>query len=73
MGSGQSLYVQKQEAFVRQNREAFKKELKGYTRGQIDGKLRQLYAGTDNSKENARSYINSTTWNNARSKVRITR
>ena len=48
MGSGQSAYVQKQEEFVRANRDNFKKELKGYNTYQVEGKLRQLYAGTDN-------------------------
>jgi hypothetical protein len=69
MGSGESVYVQKQEAFVRENREAFKKELIGYSQLQIEGKLRQLYAGTDRIKENEWSYVNPTNWNKARSAV----
>jgi len=72
MGAGESVYVQKQEAFVRENREAFKKQLSGYSRGQIDGKLRQLYAGTDISRENQRSYICAEKWKNAKSSVNIT-
>jgi hypothetical protein len=71
MGAGESVYVQKQEAFVRENREAFKKQLTGYSRMQIDGKLRQLYAGTDNSRENQYSYINADKWNKVKSSVHI--
>jgi hypothetical protein len=69
MGAGESVYVQKQEAFVRENREAFRRELKGYSQAQVDGKLRQLYAGTDRFKENEWSYVNPTNWNKARSAV----
>jgi hypothetical protein len=69
MGAGESVYVQKQEAFVRENREAFKKELNGYSSRQVEGKLRQLYANTDKRKENEYSYINKRSWNNACSKV----
>jgi hypothetical protein len=71
MGAGESVYVQKQEAFVRENREAFKKHLSGYSHRQIEGKLRQLYAGTDNSKENQYSYINAENWKKAKSSVPI--
>ena len=71
MGAGESVYVQKQEAFVRENREAFKKQLSGYSRGQIDGKLRQLYAGTDRTKDNHYSYIAPEKWNSARNAVAI--
>ena len=71
MGAGESVYVQKQEAFVRENREAFKKQLSGYSRGQIDGKLRQLYAGTDNSRENHYSYISPEKWEKARKSIPI--
>lgn len=69
MGSGESVYVKNQEAFVRENRANFKSQLPGYTSGQIDGKLRQLYAGTDTKKENSWSYINASKWNDAKSKV----
>ena len=72
MGAGESVYVQKQEAFVRENREAFKKQLSGYSQRQIEGKLRQLYAGTDKSRENHYSYICPDKWNKARSQIRIT-
>ena len=71
MGSGQSAYVQKQEEFVRANRDNFKKELKGYNTYQVEGKLRQLYAGTDNHKENKWSYISPDNWEKARSKIII--
>ena len=71
MGAGESVYVQKQEAFVRENREAFKKHLSGYSHRQIEGKLRQLYAGTDNSKENQYSYINPENWKIAKLSVPI--
>jgi len=69
MGSGESVYVKNQEEFVRENRDNFKKQLSGYTNSQIDGKLRQLFAGTDTKKENSWSYINSNKWNDAKSKV----
>jgi hypothetical protein len=69
MGAGESVYVQKQEAFVRANRDTFKKELSTYSNRQIEGKLRQLYANTDKRKENEYSYINKTAWNNACSKI----
>ena len=69
MGSGESVYVQKQEAFVRENRETFKKQLSGYSQRQIEGKLRQLYAGTDNSRENQYSYINEENWRKAKSSI----
>jgi len=65
MGAGESVYVQKQEAFVRENRDNFKKQLPEYSRGQIDGKLRQLYAGTDKTYENRFSYINEQKWKKA--------
>lgn len=71
MGAGESVYVQKQEAFVRENREAFKKQLPNYSNRQIEGKLRQLYAGTDNSRENQYSYICADNWKKARSSVAI--
>lgn len=71
MGAGESVYVQKQEAFVRENREKYRNSpyLKEYNQAQIDGKLRQVYAGTDTSRENQWSYINPTTWNNVRSTI----
>lgn len=69
MGAGESVYVQKQEAFVRENRDNFKKHLPEYSRGQIEGKLRQLYAGTDKSQENRYSYINEQNWRKACSNV----
>jgi hypothetical protein len=72
MGAGESVYVQKQEAFVRENREAFKSHFGDkYSRPQIEGKLRQMYAGTDQHKENKFSYINEHTWNDARDKVKV--
>ena len=71
MGAGESVYVQKQEAFVRENREAFKKQLSGYSNRQIEGKLRQLYAGTDKSRENHYSYISPEKWEKARKSVPV--
>ncbi len=62
MGGGESVYVQNQETFVRENRSKFKSQLSGYTQTQIDGKLRQLYARTDTIKENKGSYINDIKW-----------
>lgn len=72
MGGGESVYVQNQETFVRENRSKFKSQLSGYTQTQIDGKLRQLYARTDTIKENKGSYINDIKWQQAKSSVIIT-
>lgn len=69
MGSGESVYVKNQEEFVRSNRNSFKSQLPGYSSSQIDGKLRQLYAGTDTRKENSWAYINPSKWNDAKTKV----
>jgi len=69
MGSGESRYVQKQEKFVRDNYNYYKKELPNYSQCQIKGKLRQLYAGSDEIKENKSSYINHHTWINAKKKI----
>jgi len=71
MGAGESVYVQNQEAFVRENRSSFKSQLSGYTQTQVDAKLRQLYAGTDTSSRNNWSYINPNTWEKAKSSVVI--
>lgn len=69
MGAGESNYVQNQEAFVRENRSNFKSHLSGYTQTQIDGKLRQLYAGTDTTSRNNWSYINPEKWKKVKSSV----
>lgn len=66
MGGGDSKYVQAQEEFVRNNYDSYKKELPNYSRLQIQGKLRQLYARSDEITENRFSYINETTWKNAK-------
>lgn len=76
MGGGQSMYIEDQERFVRENLQRFKNEVNNnetrymtpyrYNDEQVRGKLRQLYHKTDNLKENNRSYINETTWNNAK-------
>lgn len=67
MGGGQSSYVSHQEYYVQNNRDIVKNQLKhfdrNYTKTQIDNKLRQHYAGTDNSYENYNSYINHDDWN----------
>jgi hypothetical protein len=69
MGAGESVYVRNQEQFVRANRDIYKEVLSGYSQAQIDGKLRQQYAGTDNHSRNEYSYINNRDWNNAVSYV----
>jgi vacuolar-type H+-ATPase subunit E/Vma4 len=77
MGSSQSVYVENQERFVSQHYEPTKKALENlssdyrYNSQQIKGKLRQVYAGTDRSEENKRSYINSYTWGQVRQQVKF--
>lgn len=70
MGSGHSKYVQDQERFVNANVEAYKKALPSYySRSQIKGKLRQLYANSDLSRDNQNSYILDHVWQNTKSKI----
>ena len=73
MGGGDSKYVQNQERFVRENYDAFKSKLPDYSSGQIKGKMRQMYAGSDERPENHRSYINNYTWTKAKSSIKINR
>lgn len=70
MGGGESRYVQNQEKFVRENLQIYVNELPNYTREQVKGKLRQLYAGSDISNHNKNSYINHNTWVNAKYNVK---
>jgi hypothetical protein len=70
MGSGNSKYVQDQEIFVNANVEAYKKALSSnYSRGQIKGKLRQLYANSDLSRDNHNSYILNHVWKDVKTKI----
>ena len=70
MGSGESKYVRDQERFVNANVEAYKKTLPShYSRSQIKGKLRQLYANSDSSRDNRNSYILDHVWKDAKSKI----
>lgn len=77
MGGGNSIQIEKQEQFVRDNLQRFKEEVNRtnnpykyhYNDNQISGKLRQLYHNSDTIKENKRSYINEETWNNAKIKL----
>jgi hypothetical protein len=70
MGSGNSKYVQDQEIFVNANVEAYKKALSSnYSRGQIKGKLRQLYANSDLSRDNHNSYILDHVWKDVKTKI----
>ena len=70
MGSGNSKYVQDQEIFVNANVEAYKKALpSNYSRGQIKGKLRQLYANSDLSRDNHNSYILNHVWKDVKTKI----
>lgn len=70
MGAGESVYVQNQERFVNANVEIYKKRLpKHYSQSQIKGKLRQLYANSDTSKDNKNSYILHHVWANARNNI----
>ena len=70
MGGGDSKYVQSQEKFVRENYNSYKSKLPNYSECQIKGKMRQLYAGTDERRDNRYSYINDQTWKNAKANVR---
>lgn len=70
MGAGESKYVQDQERFVRANIDNYKKVLPdNYSRSQVAGKLRQLYASTDMHERNKYSYISNYEWIKAKSKV----
>jgi hypothetical protein len=70
MGAGESVYVQNQERFVNANVEIYKKGLPNhYSRSQIKGKLRQLYANSDTSKDNKNSYILDHVWIQARNNI----
>ena len=70
MGGGDSKYVQDQERFVNANVDNYKKVLPDhYSRSQIKGKLRQLYANSDTSSNNKNSYILDNAWNAAKSKT----
>lgn len=77
MGAGESVYVQKQEAFVRANRDEFLNKLNNnggnyrYSKLEVEGKLRQLYAGTDTQKKNEWTYINPQNWNYVKSNINI--
>ena len=68
MGASQSDYVIHQEEFVRNNYKKVADELKyieknySYSRGQIEGKLRQCYAGTDTTYDNRNSFITQYNW-----------
>jgi hypothetical protein len=70
MGAGESIYVQDQERFVRENVENYKNALPNhYSHSQIKGKLRQLYANTDTRNENKYSYISSYEWEKVKKAV----
>lgn len=70
MGGGESKYVQDQERFVRENIDRYKTVLPNHlSRNQIAGKLRQLYANSDTTKDNKHSYILNHTWIEAKKKV----
>ena len=70
MGAGDSKYVQDQERFVNANVENFKQVLpSNYSRSQIKGKLRQLYANSDIIKDNRNTYIADDIWKNAKNKI----
>lgn len=70
MGSGESRYVEDQERFVNANIGNFKKVLpEHYSKSQVKGKLRQLYANSDCSGDNTNSYILDNVWRHAKSKI----
>lgn len=70
MGGGDSKYVQDQERFVNANVESYKNALPShYSRSQIKGKLRQLYANSDTSRDNRNSYILDHVWQDAKKKL----
>lgn len=66
MGGGYSIHIEKQERFVRDNYQDFKDKLPEYSQEQIEGKMRQLYAGIDEDYENRNSYIIQHNWTNAK-------
>ena len=67
MGSGSSCNVDRQEAFVRANRESARIVLGDYYSDyQIDMKLRQAYYGTDTSYSNRDTYILDNHWSSYR-------
>jgi hypothetical protein len=71
MGGGDSRYVQDQERFVNANVEKYKNTLPShYSRSQIKGKLRQLYANSDTSRDNKNSYILDHVWQDAKKKIK---
>ena len=73
MGGGPSKYVEHQERFVRDNYQKNKNELgSNYSSLQVQGKLRQLYANSDTSKENRNSYILDHKWVEVKNKVNPT-
>ena len=70
MGGGESRYVQDQEIFVRNNVDKYKEVLPSrYSKEQIKGKLRQLYANSDSVDRNKNSYIMDYEWSKAKQKV----
>jgi len=70
MGSGNSRYVEDQERFVRQNYQQYRNVIsKDIGQLQIEGKLRQLYASSDECDRNRNAYILSYDWKTAKSKV----
>lgn len=70
MGGGDSKYVQDQERFVNANIDNYKKVLpEHYSRNQIKGKLRQLYANSDSISDNKNSYILDHVWKDAKLKT----
>jgi hypothetical protein len=73
MGGGHSKYVEHQERFVRDNYHKYKNELgSNYSSLQVQGKLRQLYANSDTSRENRNSYILDHKWIEVKNKVNPT-
>jgi hypothetical protein len=73
MGSGPSKYVEDQERFVRDNYQKYKNELgSNYSRLQVQGKLRQLYARSDTINENKNSYILDYKWKEVKNKINST-
>ena len=70
MGAGDSKYVVKQEEFVSNNIDKYRKVLPNhYNTRQIKGKLRELYTGSDLTIENSNAYILKHDWINAKSKI----
>lgn len=68
---GYNTYLDNQEEFVENNKDNLLNYLLNnsrisYNKGQIEAKLRQLYANCDNNEKNRGTYINNNDWDNVK-------